>query len=133
LYKRILISSGFTLLEILIALAVLTISLSAILKSTMVTTDNISYLRNKTIAHWIAMNQINIYRVNKKLASNDYGEIKMLKQIWCWQTNIFDTSEKKLKRVEVEVAIKITHELCEKTIKINNLVKLTSFINQLEH
>ena len=50
---------GFTLLEIMVALAVLAISLGAIIKVAAESASTISYLRERTIASWVAANKIN--------------------------------------------------------------------------
>ena len=48
--------AGFTLLEVLIALAVLALSMGAAIKAASDYTNNQAYLRDRTIAMWVARN-----------------------------------------------------------------------------
>ena len=47
---------GFSLLEVLVALAILGISLGAAIKATSSSLGNAGYLQQRTLAHWVAMN-----------------------------------------------------------------------------
>lgn len=49
---------GFTLVEVLVAVAVLGIAMAAVIKATAENGANASYLRDKTFAHWIASNKL---------------------------------------------------------------------------
>lgn len=51
-------SGGFTLVEVLVAVAVLAIAMAAIIKATAENGANAGYLRDKTFAHWIASNKL---------------------------------------------------------------------------
>jgi general secretion pathway protein I len=51
-------SRGFTLIEVLVALAVVALGMSALLEMLSVSASNVAALRDKTIAEWIAMNKI---------------------------------------------------------------------------
>ncbi len=50
-------SRGFTLLEILVALAVMSIAILGFMRGNSSLIANADYLRQKTLAHWVAMNQ----------------------------------------------------------------------------
>ncbi len=65
---------GFTLLEILVALAVLAVALSAAIKSAGTYLSNESYLKERTLAHWVAMNKVTELRVSDKWPKG--GELK---------------------------------------------------------
>ncbi|MBA3661613.1 MAG: type II secretion system minor pseudopilin GspI [Gammaproteobacteria bacterium] len=59
-------NSGLTLIEVLIALAIISIAVTAIIKAT---TQNIrvtTHLQNKTVALWIAKSMTNEMRLNAK-------------------------------------------------------------------
>ena len=49
---------GFTLLEILVAITILAISLSALIQTTITHSRNVTLLRERTFAHWVAMNKL---------------------------------------------------------------------------
>ena len=49
---------GFTLLEVLVALAILSIALAAALRANMVTTDQAQAMKLKLLAQWSAENQL---------------------------------------------------------------------------
>ena len=45
---------GFTLIEVLVATAIIAIALGAIIHSASLGVANLTYLRDKTFAHWVA-------------------------------------------------------------------------------
>lgn len=49
---------GFTLIEVLVALVIVAFGMSALLAALSSSADNISALREKTLAEWVALNQI---------------------------------------------------------------------------
>lgn len=51
-------NDGFTLLEVMIALAVLAIALAAVIDKSIEAGANVSYLRDRTLAHWVAENRL---------------------------------------------------------------------------
>jgi len=98
---------GFTLLEVLIALGVLGIALGAITQSVGSTISNVSYLRDKTFAHWVGMNRIAELRSNAKwpsVGSSDGSEV-MGEHEWHWKEKVSPLSAefKNLRRIEIEV------------------------------
>ena len=58
--------TGFTLLEVLIALAVLALSMGAAIKAASDYTSNQSYLRDRTMAMWVARNVLVRFQVEKE-------------------------------------------------------------------
>ena len=56
-------ASGFTLIEVLVALIVVGLGMLAVIQTVSQTANNTSYIRDKTIAHWIAMNQLTKVRL----------------------------------------------------------------------
>ncbi len=94
---------GFTLLEVLVALAVLAIALSAIIKVTAENAENASYLRDKTLAHWVAMNILTEIQIKKKLPNNKKGMSKMAERKWHWLLKVSKTVDKELQRLEIKV------------------------------
>ena len=79
-------STGFTLLEVLVALAIIAIALGAVLSTSGSQASSASYLKQKTIAHWVAMNQMVELQIEKKVTetgSKD-GTTEMAGVEWYW-------------------------------------------------
>ncbi|HTW73645.1 MAG TPA: type II secretion system minor pseudopilin GspI [Steroidobacteraceae bacterium] len=55
---------GFTLLEVLVALVIVALGMSALLETLTESARNIAALRDRTVAEWIAMNQLALVRLN---------------------------------------------------------------------
>ncbi len=77
---------GFTLIEILVALSVIAISLGAILSTSGSQAQQASYLKQKSIAHWVAMNEITRLQVENSFPSvgDEDGSTEMANHEWFW-------------------------------------------------
>ena len=89
----------------MVALMVIVISLAAIIDSTSSSTWRASYLKEKTIASWIAQNQVALYRAKKTWgnASSSSGDVTMANQDWEWKMQISKTDDPLLRRIDVDV------------------------------
>ena len=98
-------SRGFTLVEVLVALAVVALGLTALMVAVSSTARTSGYLRDKTIAQWIALNRLTQVRlqVNKLGDTQDTGQIDFAGQKWHYDTRYFDTQFPSMKRVVVRV------------------------------
>lgn len=100
------LNRGFTLLEVIVALVVLTITLATIIKTTTENTKNVAYLRDRTLAHWVAMNVLTETRVHKRWPSvgeEQTGEMRMANQTWLWVIHVSSTADEELRRLTVKV------------------------------
>lgn len=98
-------SHGFTLLEILIALAVLALAMGAVIRATSDYTANQSHLRDRTLATWVARDVLAEFQLRKDWPA--VGEQKDTKEMggreWRWLARTSQTDEKELRRLDVEV------------------------------
>ncbi|MGM0593466.1 MAG: type II secretion system minor pseudopilin GspI [Pseudomonadota bacterium] len=96
---------GFTLMEVLVALAVVAVALAALLKSVGGNASNAAYLRDKSFAHWVAMNVVAERQLQLESEGNkrDSGEAEMGQRRWYWQTELLETFDDAIWRLEVEV------------------------------
>ncbi len=96
---------GFTLLEVLVALAVLAIAMAAAIKVTAENIDNIRYLRDRTLAHWVAMNVLTDIQVREEWPNlgKKEGSAMMAEREWFWSLNVSDTIDDELRRLEIQV------------------------------
>lgn len=99
------LSAGFMLVELLVALAILALPLAAITRSMSQAIDNTAALRDRSIALWIAQDQIALHRMR-----NDWPDVKVTNgtrelagRNWRWQEQVITTPVAQLRRLEVEV------------------------------
>ncbi len=98
-------SRGFTLVEVLVALMVVALGLTALMLTVSSTARTTGYLRDKTLAQWIGLNRLAEVRlnVNKFGQNTDTGEVDFAGRTWHYDTRYFDTSIATMKRVVVRV------------------------------
>lgn len=96
---------GFTLLEVLVAVIVLALVMFAIVSAGARYGDSASYLRERTLALWVARNRMAeidlapVYPVVGR--SND--TVDMGGQRWRWQAEVKTTPDENLRRVDISV------------------------------
>lgn len=96
---------GFTLVEVLVALVIVALGLTALMVAVNGTARTSGFLRDKTLAQWIALNRLTEVRLNVvKFGQNtDTGELDFGNRKWHYDTRYFDTSIASMKRVVVRV------------------------------
>ena len=99
---------GFTLLEVLVALAILAITMGALIKVTDSYAFNAGYLQEKTLAQWIAENKAVEYHLMKEFPAvgSKTGETEMARVDWQWRVKVSNTDDKRLRRLDISVALK---------------------------
>lgn len=99
--------SGLTLIEVLIALAIIAISLTAVIKAASQNIRATSYLQNKTIALWVAQNVMNEVQLGLLKVSDERdaeaGKTEMLGQKWYFRATEQATGNVSIKKIEVKV------------------------------
>ena len=98
-------AGGFTLVEVLVALMIVAVGLTALMVAVNGTARTSGFLRDKTLAQWIALNRLTEVRLNVvKFGQNtDTGELDFGNRKWHYDTRYFDTSMASMKRVVVRV------------------------------
>jgi general secretion pathway protein I len=117
-------SRGFTLVEVLVALTVVALGLTALMVAVSGTARTSGYLRDKTIAQWIALNRLTQVRlmVNKLGDSQDTGQLDFAGRKWHYDTRYFATQFQSMKRVEIRVY------LGDAATKSNPIARSTGFM-----
>lgn len=98
-------SRGFTLLEVMVALAVLAIALAALIKGVSANVGNQSYLRDRTLANWVAQNKIAEAQARQDYpaAGNSEGDMLLAEREWHWKMIVAATPDPNVRRLDVEV------------------------------
>jgi general secretion pathway protein I len=99
---------GFTLLEVLVALVVIAFALTSLVKVTGTGAANASYLRDKTFAHWIALNRLTELQAKERYWPSkgvDDGKEEMAGREWFWASEVKDTPDPDMRRVDIAVRL----------------------------
>lgn len=97
--------SGFTLVEVLVALVVVALALGALARSTGQAADTQFEAERRTLALWVASNQLAALTLEPALdAGQRSGRTRMGNRDWRWQTDIVPAPGGELWRIDVTVA-----------------------------
>jgi general secretion pathway protein I len=105
--------SGFTLIEVMLAMAVFAVAGVALLGVADNNYRHISLLEEKMLANWVASNQL----VELSLATawppknNRKGNVDMAGRTWYWQQKVIKTDNNLLRQVIMEVRLNEDDEL----------------------
>lgn len=96
---------GFTLLELMVALAILAIALSAVMRAVGAATLNVEELRQRTLAGWVAENILAEHRAKRDWLApgRQEGLAKQGGQEFRWVEEVQATPNAQFRRVEVRV------------------------------
>jgi len=106
------LASGFTLIEVMVALVVVALGMTAVIQAVGDTASNSAYMREKTIAHWIAMNKVAEVRLlptAPKIAKTS-DDIEMAGRDWRWTMDVQATPVESVRRIDVSVRPKEASE-----------------------
>lgn len=97
---------GFTLIEVLVALAILATALAAATAGSSTYVQNQISLRDKVFAHWVARNRLTLLQVEGAWPrpGDSNGREDYAGRGWAWRMEISDTEDPDLRRVEISVA-----------------------------
>jgi len=99
--------AGFTLIELMVALAVLAIGMTAVLHSTSQAAHAGTFLKQKTIAHWVASNRAAELSINREWPNPGVvnSTETMADQTWRLETEVQDTQVAELRLVTIRVSL----------------------------
>ena len=89
---------GFTLLEVMLALAIFALAAMAVLQIASGALSNQQILEEKTVAGWVAENQTALLYLRHQ------GESDMAGSRWYWRTTPLSTGNALLQAVDIEVS-----------------------------
>jgi general secretion pathway protein I len=96
---------GFTLIEVLVALAIVAIGMAAVMGALTSSANTISYLRDKTFAQWVALNQIANLRLSGQQppTGNSDGDTDFAGRSWHWRQEVVATQVPGVERIDISV------------------------------
>ena len=98
-------SAGFTLIEVLAALVIVALGMMGVIQAVSQSARNGTYLRDKTLAHWIGMNVVTEQRLQPSPpdVSETSDEVEFAGQRWAWTMTVTQTSVESMRRMDVTV------------------------------
>ena len=102
---------GFTLVEVLVAVAIVALAVTAILVAMMRQVDGTAYLRDKLFAHWVALNQMELALLanshSNQLPQEAFsGSEEMAGRTWYWRAQPKATGAPGAVQLEISVSNK---------------------------
>lgn len=96
---------GFTLVEVLVAVAVLAIAMAAVISAMARQADNAGYLKQKTLAMWVAHNRLTEIQLQAQVPSTGRsdGKAQMGGLEWEWEAAVRATEDPRLRRIDIVV------------------------------
>ncbi len=97
---------GFTLLEVMVALAIFAVAAIAVTKVGMNFTQSIGQMNDRTFAHFVAMNELTDLEINGSWPEGT-GEkiVDEQGQKWMVSHQVYNTIGENVRRIEIRVAL----------------------------
>ena len=96
---------GFTLIEVVVAVAVIALGLMGTIKTVGTVTKNTAYLNERVIATWVAQNAMASYELNLENDADKEttGSEEIAGIEWYWTKKLVNTQDPGIQRVEIDV------------------------------
>jgi len=104
-------ANGFTLIEVLVALAILAIALSAVLRASSVTTDQAQAIKYKLLAQWSAENLLADQTARKRWPAPGVqtGGSMQAGVALDWEQTVSATPNPAFRRIEIKIYSRQDH------------------------
>jgi general secretion pathway protein I len=97
---------GFTLIEVLVALAILAVALAAASRASAMMADSSAELRERLLASWVAQNRLAELQTRRAWpdAGIREGEVEQAGVKMVWREAVSATQNRAFRRIEISVA-----------------------------
>ena len=108
---------GFTLIEVLVALAIFAIAMMAMIETGGGITANASHMRDRSIAMWVAENRLTDLQLSRDWVrgGKQDGEMEMAGHQWHWRTSVEKVADEETQSFLRAVTIEVRRDREQKT------------------
>lgn len=119
--------SGFTLIEVMLALAVFSIAGIALLSTASNNARNMGHLESTMFANWVTSNQLVTASLSKEWPpkNNLKGEVELAGRAWFWKQTVIKTTDDDMRAIVMEVRLHENDELA--------VSSLTTYVSKVEN
>jgi general secretion pathway protein I len=101
-------STGFTLIEVLVALVIVAVGMGVLMSSLTSSARTVVYLQDKTFAEWVAMNQIALLRLQLQQGqlppqTTSNGDLDFAGRSWHWRQDVVASAVPGIERIDFKV------------------------------
>jgi general secretion pathway protein I len=99
---------GFTLIEVLVALVIVAVGMSALMGALSSSARTVTYMQDKTFAEWVALNKITTVRVSLQQGQippvgTTNGDLDFANRSWHWRQDVVASQVPGINRIDVKV------------------------------
>lgn len=120
---------GFTLLEVLVATAILALAMGVFISGSSRYADDAGYIQDKTLALWVARNRLVELQLVEPWPDEgrDQGEEQMAGRTWEWRSEIEASPDPRVRRAEIRVFPIINGQAVEEDA--DPIARLTGYLS----
>jgi general secretion pathway protein I len=98
-------TGGFTLIEVLVALAIVAVALAAGMRTIAQSADGASLLKARTLALWVAENRLALAQLEDPVPATGTtrGEVAQAGMLFAWRRTVDSSPNPAFRRVEIVV------------------------------
>lgn len=109
---------GFTLIEVMLAMAIFAVAGVALIENAGNTFNHLSRIETQVMANWVASNQLVMVHTDDTWPpkNNEKGKVDLAGREWFWLQKVIETTDPDMRAVVIEVRLNEQQRLIESSL-----------------